>query len=236
MSKKGQNKKAKAISMPKTINVSKKNNFWTVQTKAGPYSKMTSVPLGIVVRNYIGIASTLKEAKKMLNESEVKVNGVVRLDHQFPVGLFDVIAIEKQKLFFRVMLDEKGRLIIKPIEKESKEKVSKITNKTMTSKGIQLTTNDGRTYIGTKANVGDSVKLLLPEGKIESVIELKTGATVYVTNGAHCSQIATITEIVLGTQRRDELVKLSKGKENFETILANVIAIGKSKPEMQDIQ
>jgi small subunit ribosomal protein S4e len=235
MSKKGENKKAKAISMSNTINVSRKNHFWTVQTKAGPYNKKNSVPLGIVIRNYIKLAETMTEAKHLLNKKEVKVNGVVRTTHQFPVGLFDVIAIEKQKLFFRVLLDDKERLTVKALEKESKEKVSKVTKKVMTTKGIQLTTNDGRTFVGEKASVGDSIKIALPEGKAASVIEFKEGSMVYVTKGAHCNEIATIKEIISGTQRRDELVKLSSKEGDFETISANVIVIGKGKAEMQDM-
>jgi len=235
MSSKGENKKAKAISMPRIVGVSKKNNYWTVKTKAGPHKKETSVPLGIVVRNYSGIVKTMKEAKHILNNNEVKVNGVVRTAHQFPVGLFDVVAIEKQKLFYRMLLDTKERLIVKQIDKESKDKVSKITNKVMTTKGIQITTDDGRTYYGVKANVKDSVKLALPEGKVIEVLEFKSGACVYITKGAHCSEIATIKEIVSATQRRDLLVKLSDGKKEFETTAKNVIVVGKNKPEMQDM-
>jgi len=236
MSRKGENKKSKAISMPTAINVSRKETFWAVKTKAGPHTKQTSVPLGLVLRNYIGLAKTMKEAKKMLNTNEVKVNGVVRSSHQFPVGLFDVIAVEKQKAFFRVMFDNKQRLIVKAMDKESKEKVSKVARKVMTSKGIQVTTADGRTYIGVKANVGDSLKLALPTGKVDEVLEFKTGMLAYVANGSHCAQIATIKEIVSGTQRRDALVKLASGKNEFETIAANVIVIGKTKPEMADVE
>lgn len=236
MSSKGQNKKLKSISMPRAINVSRKNNYWVVNTKAGPHSKQTAVPLGVVLRDYAGVAATMTDAKHILNKNEVKVNGVIRKDHQFPVGLFDVIAVEKQKLFFRVMFDTKERLILKSMEKESKEKVSKVSKKVMTSKGIQITTTDGRTYYSVKANVGDSVKLALPEAKVTEVIEMKEGNLVYVTKGAHCTETAKIKEIVSGTQRRDELVKLSNGEKEFETTTRNVIVIGKSKPEMGDLQ
>ena len=62
----------------------------------------------------------------------------------------------------------------------------------MTSKGVQVTMNDGRTFTGIKANVGDSVKISLPEGKAQQTIEFEEGALALVTKGAHCSQIATI--------------------------------------------
>lgn len=236
MSKKGESKRAKAISVPRSIHIGRKDNFWTIRTRAGPHNKETSMPLGLIVRDFAKVAVTLKEAKHILNNGEVKVNGVVRRDHQFPAGLFDIVALEKQKLFFRVLFDTKGRLIAKPVEKESKEKVSKVTSKVMTSKGIQLTTNDGRTFTGIEANVGDSLKLLLPEGKAGEVMKFAAGALAYVTKGAHCSKTAVIKQIVPGTARRAKLVKLAMGKEEFETIAENVFVIGKEKPAMADIE
>ncbi len=235
MSNKGENKKAKAISMPRTVHVSRKENFWTVRTKAGPFNKETSVALGIVLRDYAKLVKTMKEVKHILNSKEVKVNGITRESHQFPVGLFDVISITKQKVFFRVLLDDKQRLILKQMSEDSNEKISKVTNKVMNSKGIQLTTNDGRTYYGVKANVGDSLKIKLPEGKVESVLEFKEGMAAYLTKGANCSKVATIKEIVPATQRRDKLVKFIDGKEEFETTAVNVMVVGKTKAEIEGL-
>lgn len=236
MSTKGESKQTKARSMPKQISVSKKEEYWTIHAKAGPHTKNASLPLGIIVRNFLGIATTLREAKGMLKIGEVKVNGVVRKSHQFPVGLFDSISIDKQKLHLRVLLDNKERLVLKNIEKETKEKISKVTSKIMTGKGIQITTNDGRTYMGIKANVDDSLKISIPEGKVIEVIEFKEGAVGYVTKGAHCAQTATINAIVQGTARREKLVKLANKKEEFETIAGNVFIIGKGKSAMAELQ
>ncbi|MEI7961594.1 MAG: S4 domain-containing protein [archaeon] len=235
MSNKGESKQTKSRSMPKQIHVSKKETYWIIHTKSGPHSKSTSMPLGLIVRNFAKIATTLREAKSVLNHGEIKVNGVIRKDHQFPVGLFDVVSVEKQKLFFRVLLDDKERLILKTIEKESKEKVSKVTKKIMTSKGIQLTTNDGRTYFGIKADVEDSLKIKLPEGKVEETIKFEEGAVAYVTKGAHASETATVKGIVSGTARRKELVKLANKDEEFETIAENVFVIGKGKSAMAEM-
>jgi small subunit ribosomal protein S4e len=233
MSRKGQNKKTKTISMPKVVNTSRKETAWTVTTKSGPHTKETSIALGTVVRNYTGIVSTMKDAKKILNSSDVRVNGVVRKEHQFPVGLFDVISLVKQKLFFRMVFDTKGRLVLKAIDAEAKSKLSKVTNKVMTSKGIQITTDDSRTFLGTKANVGDSVKLALPEGKITEVVAFSEGALAYVTKGAHSSETAKIVAIIPGTEKKEALVKLSKGKEEFETTAKNVHVVGKDKAEIE---
>ena len=233
MSRKGQNKKTKTISMPKAVNTSRKETSWTVNTKAGPHTKETSVALGIVIRNYTGIVKTMKEAKKILNNSEVKVNGVVRKEHQFPIGLFDVVTMAKQKMFFRMVFDTKGRLVLKAIEAEAKEKLSKVVRKVMTSKGIQVTTDDARTFVGVKANVGDSLKISLPSGKVTEVIAFKEGAMAYLTKGAHCSEVAKIVAIVQGTEKKEKLVKMEKGKDTFETIAKNIHVVGKDKNEVE---
>ena len=233
MGKKGQYKRTKIWSMPKVVNTSRKETAWTVTPKPGPHTKETSVALGIVIRNYTGIVKTMKEVKKILANNEVKVNGVVRKSHQFPVGLFDVVSIPKQKLFYRMVFDEKGRLVLATVENEPKTKISKVTKKVMTKKGVQVTTNDSRTFIGVKANVGDSLQITLPEGKVSEVIEFKEGNLAYVTKGARCSQIAKIVELIKGAERKEELVKLQKGKEEFETIPRNVIIVGKSKVEVE---
>jgi small subunit ribosomal protein S4e len=233
MSRKGQNKKTKTISMSKVVNTSRKETSWTVNTKAGPHTKETSVALGIVIRNYTEIVKTMKEAKKILNNSEVKVNGVVRKEHQFPIGLFDVVTMAKQKLFFRMVFDTKGRLVLKAIEAEAKEKMSKVVRKVMTSKGIQVTTDDARTFVGVKANVGDSLKIALPSGEVTQVVAFSTGAQAYITKGAHCAQTAKIVEIVEGTEKKEKLVKMEKGKETFETIAKNIHVVGKDKVEVE---
>ncbi|MCX6804387.1 MAG: hypothetical protein NTY48_07535 [Candidatus Diapherotrites archaeon] len=235
MSTKGESKRTKTRSMPKQIHVSRKETYWTIRGKTGPHSKDNSMPLGIIIRNFTKNASTLREVKAILKRGEVKVNGVIRDDHQFSVGLFDVVAIEKQKTSYRLLFDSKERLVLKKLEKESKEKICKVASKIMTKKGIQITTNDGRVYYGIKANVEDSVKIKLPEGKVEEVIEFKEGAMAYITKGAHCAETAIVKGIVKGTARRAKLVNLANVKEEFETVAKNVFIIGKGKSAVVEL-
>ena len=63
MSRKGENKKSKAISAPKAIHINRKDNFWSVKAKAGPHTKETAMPLALVIRDFAKVVSTLKEAK-----------------------------------------------------------------------------------------------------------------------------------------------------------------------------
>jgi len=236
MSKKGQNKKSKALSAPKAMFIKRKTKYWAVRAKAGPHKRDAAVPLGIVLRDYMMIAQNLKEAKYLLNNDEVKVNGVARRDYQFPVGIFDTVDIAKQNSFNRMVLDKRGRLVLKALKKASTQKVCKVAHKHVVAKGIQITTDDGRTIIGTYAKIGDGLLVKIPEGKVEKVLPLKEGAMIYITKGVHCSQKAKVKGFVEGTLKRAKLVKFEmKGKE-YETTADSVVVIGEGSEAIEDLK
>jgi small subunit ribosomal protein S4e len=236
MSKKGEKKTAKALSAPKAVHISRKHNTWTVRTKAGAYKRTDSVSIGIVLRDYIKLATTLKEAKKMLREGEVKINGVARKDYQYGVGLFDIITIEKQEVSFRVLFDAKRRVIVSELKNKSNEKLSRVEYKRTTKKGVQITTNDGRTFINNKASVGDTIQIKVPENKIEAVLVAKEGAIVYITKGTHCAGTGKIKEIVPGSANRKKLVKIEKDGKDFETTMESVFVVGDKDIVLGDLK
>lgn len=232
MSKKGEAKKIKALNAPKAVSINRKENTWTVKTGAGPHKREDSVALGILLRDQVKIVSNLKEAKNILNKKAVKVNGVARKEYNFPVGLFDIIAIEEQELFFRVLFDKKRRIILKELKENETNKIVKVTNKMTTKKGIKVGTDDGRVIMTDKANVGDSLLINLPENIIENVLELKEEAIVYITKGAHCASVGKIKEINKATARREKLVRVEVNGKEYETVSRNTVVIGDKKEEI----
>ena len=78
MGKKGGNKKVKAINTPRTVFIKRKENVWSIKTKAGAHKKNSSVALGIVLRDYIKIADSVKEIKQMLHAGDVN-DAVVKM-------------------------------------------------------------------------------------------------------------------------------------------------------------
>lgn len=236
MGKKGGNRKTKALVAPKAVNIKRKQKVWTVHTIPGAHKKNVSLPLAIALRELLGIAKTIKEVKAIVNSGEVKVNGIVKKDPRTGLGLFDVVALEKQKLFFRVLFDKKGRLYLKQLKEKSNEKIVKVEHKKMVSKGVQITTDDSRIYFNKEAKVGDSLKLKLPESKIDKIIPMQKGSLVFITKGEHCAETATIEEIIKGTDKREKLVKLKNKNGEFETIPKNVYVVGTGKSELEDIE
>ena len=122
------------------------------------------------------------------------------------------------------------------MKKDSNEKLCRVENKTVTKKGLQLTTNDGITIIGTEAKVGDTLKIKLPENKVEEVLPLEVGALVYLTRGVHCSKKGKVKEIVNGTAKREKLVKIEEEGQEYETTAKNVFVIGKGHAAIEELK
>lgn len=228
MSKKGENKKLKSLNAPRAVQINRKQNVWTVRTRAGTHKAQDSVSLGIILRNHLKIAETIKEAKIILNANQVKVNGTVRKDYRFSIGLFDVIEVPKNKIIVRAVFDNKRRIQLKEIDGNPEGKISRVAYKISTKKGVQITTNDGKVLIDKKAKVGDSLNIDM-NGKIKEVLPLKEGAVVYITRGTHCSEKGKVKEIVQGTITREKLVKIEQEDSSFETIADNIIVIGEKE-------
>lgn len=234
MAKKGSKKSEKRISTGKVRNIKRKEKTWTIRSEPGPHKKSTSVPLGFVLREFLGVAQNLREVKQILNNRLVKVDGTIRTSYRFPVGLFDVVSLGKEKKAYRLVYDFKGRLMPKEIEgKEFSKKICKITAKKIGKTGItEIITNDGRLFRekNAKYKVSDSLEVEIPGHKISKLFEFAKGNTAYVSGGTHVSAVGKIIEIVPGTMKRKKLVTLrTADKEEFSTTENNIIIIGKEK-------
>ena len=237
MANKGETKSQKSISAPTTRYFGKKTTTFTVKGRPGPHNKQTSVPLSFALVKILEIAKTTTEAKKIIADGKIKINGTIRKEAKFQIGLFDIISIEAQKKKYRILLDKKGRLVVKEIDAKIKDfKISKVVSKRMIKKGkIEVTTNDGFTIIleKEKINVNDSLKLSMPEQKIEEIYPLIQGNTAYIVGGTHVGDINTVKEIIKGTMQRKELVSLENKNTKFQTVTRNVFIIGKDKAEIE---
>ncbi|PIN98702.1 MAG: 30S ribosomal protein S4e [Candidatus Diapherotrites archaeon CG10_big_fil_rev_8_21_14_0_10_31_34] len=236
MAKKGSKKKQKRLSTNKVRKMDRKENTFTIKLKSGPHNFTQSIPLGFLIRDILKIATNKKEVKKILNAGKVKVDGKIRKELKFPIGLFDLISIEDIKENYRIVLDSKGRLKTINTEEKKPVKLCKITGKKVNGKKeIQLNTNDGRTFIEkeTELKIGDSIKISLPDQKILEKIPEKKGNFVYITGGSHTGTQAQIEEILQGTINRVKTVKLKTKEKEFKTTETNVFVIGEKKSEIE---
>src|SRR2546428_3280284 len=129
--------------------IKRKERTWAPNTRPGPNSRQKSLPLVIIIREILGYARTSKEAIQIINSGKVKIDGILRRDHRFPVGLMDVLQIEGAGQVFRILPKPNRGLVPTPIsEKEAGFKLCKIIGKRSIEGGkVQLSLHDGRSII-----------------------------------------------------------------------------------------
>jgi len=237
MASKGETKNKKKFAAPKVAKIRKKSGGrFTVRHSRGPHSVDKSIPLAVAMRDLIGIADNIREVKSILNEGKVFVDGKVVKDHRFPVGFMDVISFPNINRYYRVLYDEKGRLIPKEIEaKESAFKLCKIADKAIIEKGkTQLNLHDGKNILySKKCSTGDVLKMELPSLKVLGILPLMEGSIAYVTGGKHAGEVAVIKSIMSGTMMRRPLAVLNKDGKEFETRKGYVFVIGVKEPAIK---
>src|SRR5215831_14754126 len=110
--------------------IHRKEETWAPMTRPGPHAREKSLPLVLVLREMLGYAKTSAEAKRIINARQVRVDGITRRDHRFPVGLMDVLQIAGANQSFRVLPKKGGGLILSPVAgEEANYKLCKITGR-----------------------------------------------------------------------------------------------------------
>jgi small subunit ribosomal protein S4e len=180
------------------------------------------------------LVNSSKEAKRILHDGSVLVDGNVVRDYRFPVGLFDVITMPKTDTSYRVLLDRKQRLMLHKVT-DSGIKLYRITDKTNVKGGAtQLNLHDGSNIISDEFSyrTSDSVLVSIPERKVLQHFVYKPGNLALITGGAHSGELATIKEIKKVRSSMPNMVSL-QSTYDFETVEDYVFVIGKNTPEIE---
>ena len=237
MANMGSRKHLKRYKAPKTWPIHPKEETWTVKPSAGPHAIEDCLSLMVVVRDILKIADNSREAKRIINSGDIVINGRSKKDYKFPVGFMDIITIPKTNETYRVLLDNKRRLTLKPITNEETDvKLSKIVNKTTIKGGqTQLNLHDGRNLLTEEDyKVGDVLSLKIPEQEVQNVYKLEEGATVLVTGGKHTGEIGKISEIIINQSSNPNTVIIENSrKENFLTLKDYAFVIGENEPSIE---
>lgn len=242
MGKKGGSRHLKRLPAPPFWPIHVKEAKWTVKPHPGPHPIGACIPLLIIVRDILGYAKTAREAKIAISEGKVKVDGKVRRDRKFPVGLMDVVEVFGVESPFRVLpVYGKGLTLVEIPKEEAKFKLCRIQDKTTVKGGhIQLNLHDGRNLLIKVKNprapeedvykTKDTVQLSLPEGELAGHLKFEEGAYALVTAGANVGRHGRIVEIVEGTATRPPMVSLEDSSGRFQTIADYAFVIGREKP------
>jgi len=217
-----------------------KEREFAVRPSPGPHPLNYSIPLGIVLRDVLNYATTIGEAKKILSERKVMVDGKVRTDYKYPLGLMDVLHLRPSNEYYRVLPHPVKKLsLVKISPEEATFKLVRVAGKRILKGGrVQLNFHDGRSYsikvddpfnIQVGYKLYDAVKLTIPEGEITDHIPLEPGAFVCVIGGSNIGKYGEVVESP-ATRNKDQLVKVRiEGVESTVT-LKYLFPIGKGSP------
>ena len=213
------------LNAPKSWSMKKKGIKFVTRPSSGLHSLRESMPLSLLLTNLLKYARTRKEVKKILNEKKIWINGKVRKDLGFAVGLMDVISVPSLDECYRVYYNHLGRFQLLPIKGEEREiKLVKIENKTVLKTGkYQINNTDGTNFVLDKNDyaTGDTLIVSLKEEKIKEHLQFKKGARIFITAGNKVGVVGTLEEI------KDKNILVKTKDLEFETLKKYAFVIGK---------
>lgn len=220
----------KRLAAPRSWTIARKTNVYTTKPRAGAHSLDRALPLSTVLRDFLKVAATGREARNAIARGEVLVDGRIVKDGKFALGFMDIVSIPSLKRAWRVTLDHKARLRVIEVDvKQASWKLCQIDNKTTVKGGVtQLNLHDGRNLLVKKDDykTGDVLRLELPSQKITGHFPLNEGAEVLVTGGQHAAEIAPVGTIEVTRSHKANLVHLKDGNKTFTTIKSYAFPIG----------
>jgi small subunit ribosomal protein S4e len=229
---------------PRFWPIHRKEYTWAVRPAPGPHASLKCMPLAIVLRDTLKFAETRKEAKTIVAQGKVKVDGKTRRRDDFPVGVMDVISLLEAGKNYCALPYYRG-LLFNPINNEqAKFKLCRIEDKTTLKDGqVQLHLHDGSNILikiadqkNPKEDVYktlDTLKVSLPEKQILEHIKMKEKDQAVITGGKNAGKFGKIVEIekAEGKKRRGTLVTVEDEKGNrYQTTLEFVFALGEAQP------
>jgi len=219
----------KRLASPKTWGIKKKNITFVIRPNPGPHPLKFQMPITMALRDLLGVVKNTKEAKYVLHNKGCLIDGVNCYDYRRPVGIMDILSLPTKKEFFRVLVNDKNKLVLSAIsEEESKSKLVKIRNKTNLKGGKnQLNCTDGRNILVADAKsykVGDSLRIELPGQKIADHFSFKVGAPIVLLSGAHVGELGTVEA------EQDSSVVIKTENGTFTTKKEYAFVLGNDKP------
>ncbi len=224
----------KRLTMPRSWPLPRKSSVWIQKPNPCGHPLDLCMPMGVILRDVLGVAQNRREAKKILHSKLVKVDGAIETDIGRGVGLMDVLTVGD--VSYKCVLDTNGKLRYRTIPaKEASTKICRVMGKT-TIKGAktQVHLHDGRNLLfneNPEYKTGDSLVISLPDQEVKSYHKFEEGSIAYLTGGNHIGELATV--------RGQDIKRSSKANEvqfdDFGTISDYVFIIsGESDIPMGD--
>lgn len=246
MGKKGGLRHLKRYKAPGYWPISKKAFVWAPRPSPGPHPMANCIPLLVLIRDVLGYARTSREAKLIIARGAIRVDGRVRRDEGYPVGLMDVVEIPEANIRLRIVPAPKDVLVpIEIDESEASFKLCKVMDKkTLKGGSIQLNLHDGRNVVLKVSDPRnpvedgyssrDVIKLSIPDQSILDHFKFETGSYAIVTDGKNVGAMGRIGSIEPGTAFRPAMVSL-EGEDGtvVRTVADYAFLVGREAPAIK---
>jgi len=245
MTRHGGQKVLKRLNTPAHLQIKRKHGKFFVKPSPGPHPSRFCLPLLHIVRDLLKIVDTHKETKKLIGLGYIKVDGKVVRNKSYPIGLMDVISIDKLKKYYRILPDSHHGLVLNEIsEDESNYKLCRINNKTTVKGGhIQLNLHDGKNILikvkdpkNPKEDVYkrmDVIKITIPDQEINKLIKFKENNMAIIMSGKNIGQVGKIVNILKRFGPKASTVSIEHNGDHTETLYDYTFVIGEESPEIK---
>lgn len=224
--------RTKRMSAPTEWQLEKKVKKYVTSTAAGPHDG-SALPLGVWLRDHMHIAGNAKEARKILHDRQVLVNGHIATDDHMGIDVFDIISFPKISKSYIILVDQKGRQIEQEISEEAaKVRLVKVASKTTIKGGkTQINLCDGANFISDFACKGKDTLIIGIIGEdrfaVKEHFPYAVGSQAIIIGGQHTMKSGKITQIQIQKSSLSNRVTIETAAgEIVETIEDYVFVTG----------
>ncbi len=191
----------KRMASPSSWKMEKKEHTFVTKPHPGAHTYALGTSLTVLLREMLKVAQTAREARYILQNKEVLINGIRRKDNKFLTGFMDTLSFAPLNEHYRITMTTNGALSpLKITPDETKKKLVKIIGKTLVRGKVQLNLSDGRNILRENGEKefykrGDSLLIEVPNQKILNHFKCEKKATIMLTAGKHRGKIGTVEDI-----------------------------------------
>lgn len=190
------------------------------------------IPLCVLLINKLKYVKTQKELRYVLTQKMIKVNGVVRTDKDFPLGVMDVLTIDSANESYRLLYNNNRNFILTKIDAdEARFRLDVVVRKKLGKRGVPfIFTNTGSTfrYCDPAIKIKDTVKIDIKTGSIVEYLPFAHDMRAFVVRGKNMGCVGTIKNIEKHDAGNDIAYIIDTNGRGFNTRADNVFVIGDS--------
>jgi ribosomal protein S4E len=211
----------KRHAMPKSWNIDRKLIKFVTKPRPGSFKRDYVVSILSLIRDELNLVKTLKEAKYVLKNDEVLLNGKKVENIKTAVGIFDILEIKSIGLKKIFLFNELGK--ISTIDVKDNNMYLKVSNKKLLRKGeFQINfMNSFNLKVDEKQfkniKVGDTIVYDFKNKKIVEHIPFKENIFAYIFDGTFKGHFVKLGKVTGYNGLGEDLIELEFDKKIHST-------------------